>query len=101
MLGGSGQQLLTYRIVYDALQGIKDALLTQGWWYLAFIEIRVGSAGQVVGYATISPNLASHGSRPILNIQDAISALGQPVGGASIVPAVATPADGGTAHRRR
>ena len=117
-LGPSGQQLLTYSVIYNALQGMKDALLTSGWWYLAFIEIRVGPQGQVVGYATISPNLAAKGSRPITNIEDALQALEQPVGGslgtaqaaaassqgASLVlPGApsASLADGGTAHKRR
>ncbi len=118
VLGASGQQLLTYSVIYNALQGMKDALLTNGWWYLAFIEIRVGPQGQVVGYATISPNLAPMGSMPITNIEDALQALEQPVGGSSgaaqaapassqgaslVLPGAtgAAPADGGAAHKRR
>ena len=83
---------------------MKDALLTSGWWYLAFIEIRVGPQGQVVGYATISPSLAAKGSLPITNIDDALQALEQPVGGpsgtASLVLPGATPVAGGSAHKR-
>ena len=94
---------------------MKDALLTSGWWYLAFIEIRVGPQGQVVGYATVSPSLAPKGSTPITNIDDALQALVQPVGGSSSSAAPAAPAgsqgaaislpgapvDGGSAHKRR
>ena len=111
-LGASGSQLLTYSVIYNALQGMKDALLTSGWWYLAFIEIRVGPQGQVVGYATVSPSLAPKGSAPITNIDEALQALEQPVGGSSSAAAPAgsqgasislpgAPADGGTAHKRR
>lgn len=111
-LGAGGQQLLTYSVIYNALQGMKDALLTNGWWYLAFIEIRVGPQGQVVGYATVSPSLAPKGTAPITNIQDALQALEQPVGGSSSAAAPAAsqgaalslpgaPADGGSAHKRR
>ena len=111
-LGASGSQLLTYSVIYNALQGMKDALLTSGWWYLAFIEIRVGPQGQVVGYATVSPSLAPKGSAPITNIDDALQALEQPVGGSSSAAAPAgsqgasinlpgAPADGGAAHKRR
>ena len=71
---------------------------------MAFIEIRVGPQGQVVGYATISPSLAPKGSMPITNIDDALQALEQPVGGSSLVlPGApgATPDTGGVAHKRR
>lgn len=112
-LGASGSQLLTYSVIYNALQGIKDALLTSGWWYLAFIEIRVGPQGQVVGYATVSPSLAPKGSAPITNINDALQALEQPVGGSASAAAApagsqgasinlpGAPGDSGTAHKRR
>ena len=111
-LGASGQQLLTYSVIYNALQGMKESLLINGWWYLAFIEIRVGPQGQVVGYATISPSLAPKGSVPITNIDDALQALEQPVGAsASAAPAGsqsatlvlpgATPVGVGAAHKRR
>ena len=107
---------------------MRDALLTSGWWYLAFIEIRVGPQGQVVGYATVSPSLAPKGSAPITNINAALQALEQPVGGSSAAAAAAPagsqgasinlpgapagsqgasidlpgePVDGGAAHKRR
>lgn len=105
-LGASGQSLLTYSVIYNALQGMRDALLKNGWWYLAFIEIRVGPQGQVVGYATISPSLAAKGSMPITNIDDALQALEQPVGSQSatlVLPgaAGATPVAGNEAHKHR